>query len=385
VTGGKAFEWKVALILFGVLFLGVSDTQLVFPLLPSITREFGVSPGQAGIIVTSYSLAAAVFALFAGPLSDQLGRKKVLTGGLALFTAASFTTQHVTTLGALVIARTFTGFAAGTLSTTALSFAGDYYSYKERGRAMGILSMAYFLAFVVSAPLAALMAPRWGWQSMFGALSGLGVVVVIVALWKLPEGEPRNARVALPGFHRHFMKSDRLAGMVAAFLTSGGLVGYLTYISQWLIDERGIAANHIALIFMISGIAAVGAAPLSGWLSDHAGKRNVIIWTNLLLAPVFVIVAHLDWGWLLWVGVAMIGVAASARQAPLHAITTEIVGTEIRGEYTAVRNAASQMGIATAAAISGYAYDAYRFAGVSLIAAAFTALIPVSCFWLRER
>jgi hypothetical protein len=47
------------------------------------------------------------------------------------------------------------------------------------------------------------------------------------------------------------------------------------------------------------------------------------------------------------------------------------VGSEIRGEYTAVRNAASQIGIALAAAISGYAYDTYRFAGVSLVAAAF--------------
>src|SRR4030095_8665931 len=122
-----------------------------------------------------------------------------------------------------------------------------------------------------------------------------------------------------------------------------------------------------------------------GWLSDHAGKRNVIIWTNLLLAPVFIIVAHMNWGWPLWLGIALLGIAASARQAPLHAITTEIVGTEIRGEYTAVRNAASQIGIAVAAALSAYMFDRSGFAGVSLVAAAFTVFIPVSCIWLRER
>ena len=54
--------------------------------------------------------------------------------------------------------------------------------------------------------------------------------------------------------------------------------------------------------------------------------------------------------WLLTI--AVLGIAASARQAPLHALTTEIVGAEVRGEYTAMRNAASQIGIATAAAIS---------------------------------
>ena len=387
MTGGKAFEWKVALILFGVLFLGVSDTQLVPPLLSSIANEFQTSAGHTGIIVTSYSLAAAVFALFAGPLSDRIGRKKVLVGGLALFTVASFSTQHVTTLGALVAARTLTGFAAGTLSTCALSFAGDHYSYQQRGRAMGVLSMAYFLAFVVSAPAGALLAPVWGWHSIFGSLAVVGAGVFILAIWKLPgsKAQPATTPPMLPNFHAHFVKPERLAGITAAFLTSGGLVGFLTYLGAWLIDEQQVGTGSMALVFMISGIAAVAAAPLSGWLADHAGKRRVIIWSNLLLAPLFLVVARLDWGWFLWAGIALLGVAASARQAPLHALTTEIVGAEIRGEYTAIRNAASQTGIAVAAAISSYVFDASGFAGVSIVAAAFTALIPLSCIWLRER
>lgn len=386
MTGGKAFDWKVALILFAVLFLGVSDTQLVPPLLTSIADDFRTSPGHASIIVTSYSLAAAVFALFAGPLSDRIGRKKVLVGGLALFTVASYSTQHVTTIGALVVARTLTGFAAGTLSTCALSFAGDHYSYQERGRAMGLLSMAYFLAFVATAPAGALIAPVWGWQSVFGSLALLGVVVLIVAAWNLPEARTtRAAQPSIPNFHVHFKKPDRLAGMAAAFLTSGGLVGFITYVGAWLEDEQQVGSRTIALVFVISGIAAVAAAPLSGWLSDHAGKRRLIIWANVLLAPLFIVVAHLKWGWLLGAGIALLGIAASARQAPLHALTTEIVGAEVRGEYTALRNAASQVGIATAATISAFVYDDFGFSGVSIVAAVFTAMIPVTCIWLRER
>ena len=58
----KTFKWTVALILFGVLFLGVSDTQLVAPLLPLIAQDLRTTSGHAGIIVTTYSLAAAAFA-----------------------------------------------------------------------------------------------------------------------------------------------------------------------------------------------------------------------------------------------------------------------------------------------------------------------------------
>src|SRR5204863_9457377 len=101
--------------LFAVLFLGVSDTQLVAPLLPLIARELHVTAGSAGMIVTSYSLAAALFALLIGPVSDRVGRKKVLTLGLALFASASLLTYYVTSFTTLLIVRMLTGLSAGTL------------------------------------------------------------------------------------------------------------------------------------------------------------------------------------------------------------------------------------------------------------------------------
>src|ERR1051325_5072756 len=188
VSGEKGFQWNVALILFGVLFLGVSDTQLVAPLLPLIALDLGTTPGHAGIIVTTYSLAAAAFALFVGPLSDRVGRKLVLVSGLTLFTIASFLTYHVSTFNALVILRAMTGLAAGTLSTSALSFAGDYYPYEQRGRAMGILSMGYFVAFVIGVPAGALAASRLGWHWVFACLSVGAGIMLIIALARLPSG-----------------------------------------------------------------------------------------------------------------------------------------------------------------------------------------------------
>lgn len=385
MTGNKEFQWKVALILFGVLFIGVSDTQLIPLLLSSIAREFRTSPGHAGIIVASYSLAAAAFALFAGPLSDRIGRKRVLLGGLVLFIVASFSTYHVSNLNALTIVRMFTGFAAGTLSTCALSFAGDHYSYEHRGRAMGVISMAYFLAFVVGVGPGSIAVKLWGWRSIYGAFAILSVIMLVLVFTSLPnDGRQTSRRFSATSLFSHFRKPDRLAGMAAAFLTSGGLVGFLTYFATWLQTANGIGIEKVGLLIMCSGIAAAAASPLSGWLSDHAGKTKVILGSNLILATVFLFVARFGWGWRLWIGMALISICASARQAPLHALTTEIVGPEIRGEYTAVRNASSQLGIAVAATVSAYTFDTRGFSGVSYLAAGMTLLIPLCFFWLRE-
>lgn len=375
----------MALILFGVLFLGVSDTQLVAPLLPLIAMDLGTTPGHAGIIVTTYSLAAAAFALFVGPLSDRVGRKRVLVFGLALFTIASFLTYHVSTFNALIILRAMTGLAAGTLSTSALSFAGDYYPYDQRGRAMGILSMGYFVAFVVGVPAGALAASRFGWHWVFACLSAGAALMFLIALTRLPaetiqaQGEQNRGRLL-----DHFRKRDRVAGIVAAFLTSGGIVGFLTYVGAWLKTSFDMGIDRIGLLFMVSGMAAVVASPLSGWLSDHAGKRNVIIWSNVILAFLFITVARAPLGIWLVIGIAMLSIAASARQAPLHALTTEIVVADVRGGYIAMRNAFSQLGIAAVATISASAFDAAGFSAVALIAAMATLLIPICCIWLRE-
>jgi predicted MFS family arabinose efflux permease len=385
VSDDKAFNWTVALVLFGVLFLGVSDTQLVAPLLPLIAQDLGTTPGHAGIIVTTYSLAAAGFALFVGPLSDRVGRKKVLVSGLGLFTIASFLTYHVSSFNALVILRAITGAAAGTLSTSALSFAADHYAYEQRGRAMGVLSMGYFVAFVIGVPAGALAASRWGWQWVFGCLSVAALFILVVTLVQLPRDVKHVREGRVPGsFSDHFLKRDRLAGVVAAFLTSGGIVGFLTYVGAWLKTSFGMEVDRIGLLFMVSGLAAVLASPLSGWLADHAGKRTVIIWANVVLAFLFVIVSRTTLGVGLVLGIACLSMAAAARQAPLHALTTEIVEPKLRGEYVAIRNAASQVGIATVASVSAAAFDAAGFSAVAWIAATATLLIPLCCIWLRE-
>jgi predicted MFS family arabinose efflux permease len=201
----------------------------------------------------------------------------------------------------------------------------------------------------------------------------------------LPSDDHRSlCPVAWQSIASHFRKSDRFAGMIAAFLTSGGIVGFLTYVGAWLAVDHGVSIPKIGLLFMAAGFAAVVASPAAGWLSDRIGKLSVIIGANIALAVLFLIVARMNWGISLVGGIAVLSVAASARQAPLHALTTELVQTDVRGEYIALRNASSQLGIAAVAAVSSYAFDSGGFIKVALIAAIVTALVPVSCIWIRE-
>ena len=381
-SSGK-FHWKAAAILFGILFLGVTDTALVPPLLPSIAEDFHTSPGRAGIVVTVYALAAAAFALLLGTASDRIGRKRLMSLALAVFAIASLITYLSSYFSILLAARLLTGLSAGTLSTLAFAYTGDHYPYNQRGKAMGIISMAYFLVFVISIPAGALVAARFGWRWVFLGLFVAGALMSLVTVLLLPPGTGQPGPASASSVLAHFRFRDRVSGMAAAFLTSGGLVGFLTYVGVWLASD-GIDIERIGLLFMVAGVSATAAAPISGWLADRFGKRVMILAANVVLAPLFIVVSKLGWGLLLFLAVGVLSVTAAARQVPLHALTTELVGSEVRGSYMAVRNTASQLGIAFAATISATAFDQFGFSGVAWIAAIMTLLILPVCRWLEE-
>jgi predicted MFS family arabinose efflux permease len=377
------FQLKVATILFGILFLGVTDAALIPPLLPSIAEDLNTSPGRAGTVVTVYALAAAAFALVLGMASDRIGRKRLMCLALVVFSTASLLTYQSSYFSTLLATRLLTGLSAGTLSTLAFSYAGDHYPYQQRGKAMGIISMAYFLVFVISIPVGTFVAARFDWRWVFLGLAVAGALMAFVAVLLLPPDHRRPGPASISSALAHFRFSDRVAGMGAAFLTSGALVGFLTYVGLWLASE-GIGIERIGLLFMVAGVAATSAAPISGWLADRVGKRAMILAANVILAPLFLVVSNLEWGLLLFLAVGALSITAAARQAPLHALTTEFVGSEVRGSYMAVRNAASQLGIAFAATASAWAFDRSGFSSVAWIAAIMTLLILPTCRWLKE-
>ena len=76
-------------LFFLVMFLIGTDTFLVSPLLPTLSRLFGISTAVSGWLVSAYALGYAGFALISGPISDQHDRKQILLYGLAGFAVST--------------------------------------------------------------------------------------------------------------------------------------------------------------------------------------------------------------------------------------------------------------------------------------------------------
>ncbi|MGH9327816.1 MAG: MFS transporter [Terriglobia bacterium] len=368
--------------MFLLLFVGLADNQMIAALLPVLVRAFHVTVALAGLLVVVYSIAAAAAGFATGTLSDHYGRRRFLVGGAIAFVLASWLASRSETFPGLIVARAVTGAAAGTISTCSLAYAGDFFDYAIRGKAIGLISMAYFAAPIIGIPAGAQIAARFGWRSTFLFFASLAVVASLVSV-TLPESHmarrlaTHKLRESARAFRRFFGRRDLAAGVAIAFLVSGGLVGFLTYIGQWMSDHFGLTEKGIGWVFMLGGLAAVVGSPLGGVLSDRWGKRTVAIGGDVLLAIAVAIVPFFPWGVLLLVVFALTGVGAAFRQGPLAALMTELIPGAERGAYMAARAVSSQFGIATAAYVGGVLYMRHGYSAVTAFCAVMTAAVVV--------
>ena len=371
--------------LFGVLFLATVDNQLLIPLLPLLGREFGVSMATLAWLFSGYALAAAVFSLFLGPLIDRFGRLMFLRLGLifAVFIAICtyFSKEYYQLFGLRVAA----GLAGGLLSTCTASLVGDLFSYQRRGRIMGFVLSSYFAALILGIPLAAWTAEMWSWRTIYLILSLVGLLLAGCTFFFPPIQAQPSPALSLGSYLRTYprllRKGDVRAAVVTSFGVSGATLAFLTFIPDYLNGQFGLQPVQISWLFVTAGVAAALASPVSGWLSDRFTKKKVFLVANTLLALPLLALNQLPWGGRLFGIFFLISLCVSFRQTALQTLQTELVLTERRGSFIALRNGCSQLGIAVSVLVSGTLYSTMGYGGVTAWAALLTLLSSLIFYW----
>jgi AAHS family 4-hydroxybenzoate transporter-like MFS transporter len=181
-----------------------------------------------------------------------------------------------------------------------------------------------------------------------------------------------------------FRKGDRVAAIGAAFLVSAGFVGFILFLGSWLKMSLGLSASRVNLFFASVGVAALIGGLVAGPVADKFGKRGLSILSTLVLAAMLFLIPRLGWGAVLFISFLLASLAFAFRQGPLQALATEMVPRSARGAFVAVRNTASQIGIAVSTALSGLLYDSAGYAAVGLMSGAVTLAAGLCIFFMRE-
>ena len=391
-TTAPARAGVVMAILFLIFFLGNSDNQMVSPLLPLIAGEFNLDVGHVGgLMIPAYALAAATAALLVGPVSDRFGRRRFLLAASVLFGVSVLSVFLIRDVRLLASIRILTGLASGTFSTCSIAYVANYFPYKRRGVAMSVVQAGYFAALVIGVPVASILAQSRGWRTSFAFFGMLALGAFFLVLFLLPEDrhsmeQHLGERVArrFDNIRVVFETRERIAAIAAAFLVSAGFVGFFSYLGSWLQNSLGLRTRDVGLFFIIVGVASLVGAFAAGPLSDRFGKRRVSILSTILLALMLFLIPRAGWGPVLFASFLTASLAFAFRQGPLQALATHLVPSRVQGAFVAVRNTASQIGIAVSAAISGLLYKSFGYGAVGLFSAIITLGAALCIFMMKE-
>ncbi|NYH80150.1 DHA1 family bicyclomycin/chloramphenicol resistance-like MFS transporter [Actinopolyspora biskrensis] len=257
-------------------------TDMYVPGFPQLSAELNISSAGTQLSLTMFLLGLVVGQLFAGPLSDGLGRRRPLLVGSALFAACSAVCALAQNALTLDVARLLEGFTGAVGMVIARAVISDWYSGPAAARHFSVLSVLLGIAPVAAPVLGGVLVDRSSWRVVFWCLTGIGIALLLAVWSAVPESLPPQRR--------------RRGGLAASFASMRGLLtdrtfmGYVatlscafaamfTYISGSSFvfqDLYGVSPTRYSLIFGVNALAMLVSSGSFGALTRRVRMNTVL-------------------------------------------------------------------------------------------------------------
>lgn len=366
----------IVFTLWLLVFSSASQTMIISPILPRIGEELGIPDAVLGTLVSAYSLMLGVFAILAGPVSDKIGRRRILILGTGTMTLALTLHGFVIGYSSFLAVRLFAGMAGGILSGAAVSYIGDFFPYNRRGWATGWVMSGSAVGQVVGIPLGIALSGRWGFRAPF-YIFAVTMAATVVLLWlRVPQPPVKRTQgrlsvgKAVADYAGLLRRPEVRWGAAAYFSMYLGIALFVVYMPTWLEWDVGLTANQIALMYLLGGIANVATGPQVGHLSDRVGRKRIILLACVglfvaMTATPFVVTGALGAYLLFFVVMAF----TAMRISPFSALLTALVADDRRGSLMSLSVALGQMGMAVGAALAGPLYAGSGYPSNAIVGA----------------
>ena len=182
----------LAIIMMSVIGLVASDVFL--PAIPNIMEQFNIGASQSQSLLGGFLFAIASMQLFYGPISDSLGRRRLLLGGIALFSIASFAITRVETFQQVMALRILQAIGACAGITLGRAIVSDLFSKEDAGKVFLTIFPVVGMSPAIAPAIGGALNGLWGWRACFLFSALFGVALVCLIALRVPESLPRSHR-----------------------------------------------------------------------------------------------------------------------------------------------------------------------------------------------
>ncbi|MEZ5159277.1 MAG: multidrug effflux MFS transporter [Marmoricola sp.] len=271
----RAAKLMLPTLLAACSMLGPFSIDTAFPAFEVMGRDFVADTNSMQWVVSAYLFSFGVMSIFHGPLSDALGRKPVMIGGIVVYVVASIGCALAPNLTTMIVFRSLQGLSAGGGVIVSRTLVRDLYDGPAAQKLMATVMMIFGLAPAIAPIVGGWILRLGSWESIFWFLSGYGTLLVIAVWVFLPETHPTHLRTPFTAraLMAELVQVSR-SGRFHRMAWSGILI-----FAAWFIYVGGAAIVVFDLLhkgsndFWILFVPLIGGVVLGAWASRRtAGK-----------------------------------------------------------------------------------------------------------------
>lgn len=393
MPGGQRKENFFLFSLAGIQFTHILDFMIMMPLGPEFIRELNINTHEFGLLLSSYTFAAAIAGVFATYFVDRFERRVLLLSLYACFIIATLVCGLAPDYHSLFIARAFAGAFGGILGSLVQTIIADSIPFERRGKALGTVMSAFSVSTVAGVPLSLFLAnniPSLGWRAPFIFIALISIFILYLGYRNIPK---------ISGHLGHTHEGSRLSQIWNIFVAYQHLRAFIfmalimltgfsviPYIALYLTSNVGIDNSYISLIYLCGGIATLMSSRVIGHMADRYGKVKLfralavisliplLVTTNLTPVPL----------WVVLINSTAFFILVSGRMIPAMAIVSQVVEAKIRGTFMSLVGSVQMLASGLASVIAGVVVtigvdgkmDHYNLVGYG------AALCGLLTFWL---
>jgi MFS family permease len=327
-----------ALLLFAlanVLHYANRSVILHTKMYDDLRDTFGFTRAELGLLgTTAFMIPHGLATLLAGWLGDRIDRRRVLCGGIVLWSAAAVATMMAEGMNSLLTLRALQGIGCAACVPVVNAMVSRLFSQRGRARAISVFNLGLLVGGVLG-----FVAGWWfGFPTGFIVVGLPGFAVALAVLFvPLPDGvatfqskQPDFLSVARETFGRSALRRMYVGGMFMAFASGG----YLAWFTEFLEKVKGMAPERsttLTAVAMLGGFGGVvaGGALADAWLRRTRAARQITVSLGLLCAvPCAIVAIELEPGVPFYVASCLLMFFINTYHAPIAAGVDEQVAPE---------------------------------------------------------